>query len=1084
VPTLLAVPVIAASADTAPVPSTPTAGAVATYTLITGDRVSVTSAPDGRPVVRLVGGGDAAAFQVLTSGSHLYVIPEDAAGYIGQPLALDLFDVTTLEPSSASQPTLAVYYAAGTAPVLPPGLTRQTGHAVSVTDPVAFGHALRAARLDQQAGRPDNLFAGITAIRPALAAAATPPLGALYTVRVKAFDRRGQRVGGAAVVAANADDVNRYLAAQSFFRGELAFSVPAGHYSFSTYLATVEPGNTVDWTLAAAPDVTITRDTTVVLDARKATQVTAGTPRASTATVEELNYQRNSAAGLSFTASFTTFGPDPLYATPTPAVATGELYFYPYFRLVDPDSVPSGYVYDVESAYAGAIPDDLTHTYGPNELATEQATYHSPVPGRSEYEERDGFTTWQAVSVGASSVLAAPGSRTEYVTARPDLLWLHSIATDADSFGGVTTDGLRLYAPGEQRAVDWLGQPMAAGIEQEPSVGQICPVCRSGDTLSTQLFPYTDSAGQFQLPDSTVTEDLALYDGNQQLGDSPHGFASFPLSADPATYRLVYDVSRDAPWWPTSTSVHTEWRFPSAERAPDPLPVGWSCAGKGGGGGRGGGGSGGGGDGCSFEPLLFTRFTTSAGADDVIPAGSTATVDVTVFHQHAAPAAPVTTFSAEVSFDGGASWQQVPATAQGEGQYQLSYPQPALADTDGFAALRIHAGDDSGSLVDQTILRAYPLAVTAPAQLPGQPGSRSSLACPAAVAAPFVQCQAVVDTAAGVSLDAPHGLGPDDLASAYRLPSSGGAGKTVAIVDAYDDPNAEADLAAYRAEYGLAACTSATGCFRKVGQGGSPDELPTPDPGWGLEISLDLDAVSATCPACHILLVEGNSPSLADLIPAVDTAARLGADVISNSYSSRGEFSGEQTLERYYRNLKVPFVVATGDYGYGNGAILIGGVGYPSASRYAIAVGGTSLIRDDSARGWTETAWDGATSGCSAYIHKPGWQQDKLCGMRTVADISAVADPKTGLAVYDTFGYDGWLQVGGTSLATPVISAAYAMGPAPRLPYASGLYQAHSGLFDVVGGSNGDCQNTYLCTAVPGYDGPTGLGSPDGTGAL
>ena len=104
--------------------------------------------------------------------------------------------------------------------------------------------------------------------------------------------------------------------------------------------------------------------------------------------------------------------------------------------------------------------------------------------------------------------------------------------------------------------------------------------------------------------------------------------------------------------------------------------------------------------------------------------------------------------------------------------------------------------------------------------------------------------------------------------------------------------------------------------------------------------------------------------------------------------------------------------------------------------------------------------------------------------MRTVADLSAVADPKTGLAVYDTFGYDGWLQVGGTSLATPVISAAYAMGPAPRLPYAAGLYLARSGLFDVVGGSNGDCQNTYLCTAVPGYDGPTGLGSPDGTAAL
>ena len=183
----------------------------------------------------------------------------------------------------------------------------------------------------------------------------------------------------------------------------------------------------------------------------------------------------------------------------------------------------------------------------------------------------------------------------------------------------------------------------------------------------------------------------------------------------------------------------------------------------------------------------------------------------------------------------------------------------------------------------------------------------------------------------------------------------------------------------------------------------------------------------------------------------------------------------------YYRDLHMPALFATGDYGYGNGAILVGGISYPAASRYVIAVGGTSLVRDRSKRGWTETAWDGATSGCSAYIKKPSWQHDQLCDMRTVADLSAVADPQTGLAVRDTFGYDGWVQVGGTSLATPIVSSRYAMGGGSL----KDLYRDRSAVHDVVGGSNGtNCSNTYLCTAVSGYDGPTGLGTPDGTGAF
>jgi Subtilase family len=1079
-----------ANVATTTAPSPPSATAKI-YTLITGDRVTVTTTPDGKPSVNLASSPAAATtLQVLSSGTHLYVVPSDAAGFIGQPLDLSLFDVNALpqsSTSSATQPELTVDYEASGAHEGLPGLAKKGASTFRGTNPSEFGKAIAAQwRADKSETVGNDMFAGVSKITVAGASAAGSPTGKLFTVTVKAFDRRGRRDIRDMGVVSNADDTDTFLAGQAYYHGEFAFSVPAGHYSVSSFISTPYPNQSSDWTLATSPEVTVTHDMTVILDARKGNRVAVSTPRPSTPVQEQLNYQRNSQTGPSFTSSFVTFDASPIYATPTQPVQTGQLYFYPYFRMGNADGGLNSYLYDLEFPYAGAIPASLDEKVTTDQLATVDASYHSAAPGRTEYETRIGLSSWQAVTVGASTDLVAPLTRTEYVTALPDLDWLQLVAADNLSLGGLTESSVARYAPGEHTSSDWMAQPMAPGIQQEPMLGQACPVCRSGDTLNMRLFPYTDNSGDIQIADSSTTENATLYQDGVQVGQSPYGFTSFQLSPDPATYQLVYDVSRSAPWWPTSTNVHTTWTFESDERADDQMPPGWTCGGKGGGGGGGKGAKVGEGEaiGCSFEPLLFARYSTSAGTNDVVPAAGPATIDVTVSHQRGVADTPIGAFSAQVSYDDGQTWQNVPATAVDDGVYRLSYTQPALDQTNGFAALRIHAADSSGSSIDQTITRAYPLAVTSPAQLPTEPESDTQRACSTPSAAPYTQCMAVVNTAAGVSLSDPKGYGPADIESAYHLSPSAGAGKTVAIVDAYDDPNAEADLAAYRAHYGLPACTTANGCFTKVNQNGETANLPVPDPGWGVEISLDIDAVSAACPSCKILLVEANSSSLADLIPGVRTAARLGADAISNSYGSHGEFSGEQTLERYYKDLPVPFVVASGDYGYGNGAILIGSVSYPAASRYAVAVGGTSLTRADDARGWSESVWDGATSGCSAYIHKPGWQKDKLCGMRTVVDVSAVADVKTGLAVYDTFGYNGWLQVGGTSLATPIVSSVYAMGGAPKTPYASGLYASPDGLFDVVGGSNGQCQETYLCDGVPGYDSPTGLGTPDGTSAF
>ncbi|MFI1097919.1 carboxypeptidase regulatory-like domain-containing protein [Streptomyces sp. NPDC020917] len=327
----------------------------------------------------------------------------------------------------------------------------------------------------------------------------------------------------------------------------------------------------------------------------------------------------------------------------------------------------------------------------------------------------------------------------------------------------------------------------------------------------------------------------------------------------------------------------------------------------------------------------------------------------------------------------------------------------------------------------------------------------------------------------------PNGWGATDLQSAYNLPTDGGAGQTVAIVDAFDDPNAEADLAIYREQYGLPACTTANGCFSKVDQRGGTS-YPTPDSGWAGEISLDLDMVSAVAPYAHILLVEADDNSFENLGSSVNEAVALGAKYVSNSYGSdyrggNGEDPSETTaFDAYYNHPGVAVTVSTGDYAYG--------VGYPAASQYVTSVGGTTLTRDTgTTRGWTESAWSDAGSGCSLYEPKPAFQKDTGCANRALADVSAVAE---GVAVYQTYGAGGWAVYGGTSVSSPIIASVYADAGTPVAgTYPNSYpYAASSGINDITTGSNGSCTPSYLCTGGPGYDGPTGLGTPDGLAAF
>jgi hypothetical protein len=323
------------------------------------------------------------------------------------------------------------------------------------------------------------------------------------------------------------------------------------------------------------------------------------------------------------------------------------------------------------------------------------------------------------------------------------------------------------------------------------------------------------------------------------------------------------------------------------------------------------------------------------------------------------------------------------------------------------------------------------------------------------------------------------GYGPAQLQSAYSLPSSSaGAGQTVAIVDAYNDPNAASDLAAYRSAAGLPACGA--GCFSVVNENGATSPLPANagTSGWDLEESLDIDMVSATCPLCHIILVEANNPTMQDLGTAVNSAISLGAKYVSNSYGGSESASDPSFDTSYFNHPGVAITASAGDNGYG--------VEYPAASQYVTAVGGTALSTASNSRGWTETVWNGTGSGCSAVDAKPAWQTDTGCARRTNTDVSAVASPSTGVAVFDTYSQGGWLEVGGTSASSPIIASVYALAgtPAAGSYPASYPYSHTANLFDVTSGSDGTCSPAYLCTGQVGYDGPTGLGTPNGTAAF
>ncbi|MEJ2291187.1 MAG: S53 family peptidase [Deinococcales bacterium] len=375
----------------------------------------------------------------------------------------------------------------------------------------------------------------------------------------------------------------------------------------------------------------------------------------------------------------------------------------------------------------------------------------------------------------------------------------------------------------------------------------------------------------------------------------------------------------------------------------------------------------------------------------------------------------------------------------------------------------------------------------------------------------------------------PQGYSPQQIRTAYGFSglTATGSGTTIAIVDAYDDPNAEADLATFASTYGFPACD-----LTKVDQNGGT-HYPRTDQGWTLEISLDVQWACAVAPGAHILLVEAKNSSFSNLLTAVATAAGYGGDSVAGygptvavSMSWGGsEFSSEGSYDAAFQTSGVTFTASSGDSGTG--------VIYPAASPYVVGVGGTTLPLDSSGNviNGGETAWNGSGGGISVYEPEPTYQGSMTnadsadaggslpASGRGVPDVAYDADPSTGFAVYDSTGYQGvsgWFVVGGTSAGSPQWAALFALADQGRSPSLSGTFTSGSDVLsptyslavsdyganftDIAsgdncssstssgpgnghghgskGGSSGTSGSTTVCQTTAGYDFVTGLGSP------
>lgn len=1102
--------------------------------LLNGDRVSIVRGPAGKPMVAILATvpGLGGRLINLSLGGASYEIPFDALAYVGRGLDPSLFNVADLAGLSAGSagrlPVTVTYH--GARPALP-GVTIVSASAgvatgyLTAASARTFGAALlRQFLADHARGSygTDGLFgSGLTmSLSGAARTPRTPaePAFVMHTLTVHGTNLAGKPDTGDLVVVINADNANRFGAGFSaftesfnnFYHGVAKYSLPAGHYwAFGLFADPKKPGLGFATRMPILSQFTVSGNTSVRLSERTATnELTMATPRPSVNVETSLELNRTGAAGPAFGIVISAFPGLPLFiSTIGKRPTAGTFSTYTSGQLTSPDGATQPYFYNVDYQDRSGLVHSQRFTVTPASLATVTARYYADAPSTGAAMPL-GFYPGQPNPGEAFAVfMPIPEQRTEYFTAgTPAVMWFDEFFQDVNTLDTGQTDSGRTFVPGEVTTENWNQYPLhtttnvnAAGTRSQGPV--LVSASRAGDTLTLDLSPFADNdpghdaAGYVSTFDGKLSPTGGSYEidengkkiasGNPVKSLGPTGgdlYTHVKLAAGAGTIRVVLNATRTGKLYTLPTTTQTAWTWRSAPAA-GTVPFGWACAFS--------FATGPTGRHCTPQPLMTLNYDV-AGLDltGTAPAGPQ-TVTLNVGHMALTAGAKVTGVTAQVSFDDGKTWRPAKVTGGRGSHHQATFTAPAGS----FVTLKVTASDAAGSQIAETITRAYATGGVAPPAGPAtaalSASGRLRPACPQAPAG-RMRCftmyapQLAVNQAMAAGAAAkPAGLGARAIESAYRLPISKNPHQTIAVVDAFSAPNLASYLNTYRKEYGLPPCTTASGCLRIVNQKGAAKPLPQSGVpfGWALETAVDVEMVSAACPKCHIVVVEGNSDSFGDLAAAENTAARLGAPVISNSYGAR-ESGFSLVYAKAYNHPGHMVVVSSGDFGFG-------GANFPAAFRNVTAVGATELARASTKRGWTERVWnaDGgaSASGCSAYIPKPAWQHDAHCSMRTTADVSAVG---SNVAAYSK-DFGGWLTVSGTSISAPLIAGVYGLaGNAAKIKpgfvytHVRSLFDVTAGNNDLVLGTGAQCGGDYLCVAKKGYDGPTGLGSPDGTGAF
>lgn len=524
----------------------------------------------------------------------------------------------------------------------------------------------------------------------------------LHTLTVNGIDDTGQPDQGDVVIVVNLTDTRLFSMAESFYQGQFKVSVPGGDYALLSFFYDTQLG-TVH--LVVLPQVSVTADRAVTLDARTATTpITVATPMPANSVEEAVTVDRAATENGNAEYSFIDDTQQPLswYATPTSPVSEGALHYYVYDRLYSPAGVTPAYSYALEFPTDDAIPANQAYTATPDQLAAQDTSYYAAGQALQTAETRFSFLPWEFFNFRADSDFTRPLQRTEYYTGNPDISWQSQLFMHVDlvthAIADEFQDSFHNYASGQHTTVSWLAGPLRQGTEydQQTRFGFACPACREPGKLDFFIWPFGDNdAGHVGFPQSSDTASYTLSSaGNKIASGTGMLLGAFTVPNKAATYVLTYDVARAESWWTQSTSVQTQWTFQSAPGGGSPPPANWACL-----------------DGaanCTPLPLLVANYQLPVNPLGQEQPGAVS-FGLRIGHFQNSDGAAVTGATAAVSFDGGTTWTDANVTGQA-GDYTASYSNPQAAATDGSAAIRITAKDADGGELTQTIRDAYAIA--------------------------------------------------------------------------------------------------------------------------------------------------------------------------------------------------------------------------------------------------------------------------------------------------------------------------------------------------------------------------------------